>query len=254
MKKIYYALLILILLVSGCTAKPTPEVEESYVIGLDDTFVPMGFRDENNELVGFDVELANAVSELTGMQFSFQPIDWSLKETELNQGNIDMIWNGYSITDARKEMVGFSTPYMQNRQIVVVLADSEIETVADLVGMVVSVQKDSSALEAVTAQADVLASFKNGEVLQFDSNVDLFVDLEAGRSNAIILDEIFADYTIKLRNPSGYKVLAEDFGSEEYGIGFRKDDTELQTKINEALQTLIDNGTFDQIKANWFND
>ncbi|MEA5018559.1 MAG: amino acid ABC transporter substrate-binding protein [Erysipelotrichaceae bacterium] len=252
MKKLLVILFILVLTLSGCTTKkPT---EDTLVIGLDDTFVPMGFRNEQNEIVGFDIDLAAAVSDLTGLKFTLQPIDWSLKETELNQGNIDMIWNGYSITDSRKEIVLFSTPYLNNRQIVVVLANSDITTLSDLADKVVSVQKDSSALEAVTNQPDLLATFKDGKVREFDSNVDLFVDLETGRSDAIILDEIFADYTIKLRDPSAYRVLAEDFGNEEYGIGFRKTDVELQTKINDAIQTLIDNGTFDQIKAKWFND
>ncbi|MPM68420.1 Glutamine-binding periplasmic protein [bioreactor metagenome] len=214
----------------------------------------MGFRDENGDLVGFDIDLANAVSELTGLTFTFQPIDWSLKETELEQGNIDMIWNGYSITESRQAVVLFSDPYLENRQIVVVLADSDIQTLADLNNKVVSVQKDSSALEAVTNTPELLATFANGEVLQFDSNVDLFMDLEAGRSDAIILDEIFADYTMKQRGADQYRILDEDFGSESYGIGFRQSDTELETTINEALNTLKANGTFDQIKDNWFND
>jgi len=254
MKKIYFVLLTLLLILTGCTSKTDTEDQKTLIVGLDDTFVPMGFRDESGNLVGFDIDLANAVSELTGLKFEFQPIDWTLKETELNQGNIDMIWNGYSITASRQEEVLFSNPYLENRQIIVVLKDSDINSLTDLQDKVVAVQKDSSALEAVLSAPEVLATFKNGEVLQFDSNVDLFLDLEAGRSDAIILDEIFADYTMKQRGVDNYRVLSDNFGTESYGIGFRKDDTELQKTINDALQTLINNGTFDQIKSKWFND
>jgi len=254
MKKIYFVLLTLLLILTGCAFNTDTKEEETLIIGLDDTFVPMGFRDESGNLVGFDIDLANAISELTGLNFEFQPIDWTLKETELNQGNIDMIWNGYSITASRQEEVLFSDAYLENRQIIVVLSDSDINSLTDLQDKVVSVQKDSSALEAVSSEPDTLATFDNGQVLQFDSNVDLFLDLEAKRSDAIILDEIFADYMMKQRGVDNYRVLSDNFGTESYAIGFRKDDTELQQTINDALKTLIDNGTYDQIMSKWFND
>ena len=120
-------------------------------MGLDDTFAPMGFRDkESGELVGFDIDMANAVSQKIGKEIKFQPIDWTMKENELNAGNIDMIWNGYSVTELRKEQVLFSEPYLKNRQIILVLADSPVKTKADLEGQVVSVQAMSSAITAVT--------------------------------------------------------------------------------------------------------
>ena len=106
--------------------------KEQLVIGLDDTFVPMGFKDENGELVGFDVELANAVGKKLNKKIKFQSIDWSMKETELDNGNIDLIWNGYSITDERKEKVGFSKAYLNNTQVIVTLADSNIKSKKDL--------------------------------------------------------------------------------------------------------------------------
>ena len=97
--------------------------KDELVIGLDDTFVPMGFKDESGELVGFDIELAKAVGEKLNKKVKFQAIDWSMKETELNGGNIDLIWNGYSINDERKQKVEFSKPYLNNTQIIVTLAD-----------------------------------------------------------------------------------------------------------------------------------
>ena len=101
--------------------------KEELVIGLDDTFVPMGFKDESGELVGFDVELAEAVAKKLNKKIKFQPINWSMKETELDSGNIDLIWNGYSITDERKEKVEFSKAYLNNTQVIVTLADSNIK-------------------------------------------------------------------------------------------------------------------------------
>jgi polar amino acid transport system substrate-binding protein len=127
------ALLILIVLLAAGCAKEEPKAEE-LIMGLDDTFAPMGFRDEKGELVGFDVDLANEVAERIGMTIKFQPIDWSMKENELNAGNIDLIWNGYTITPERQEKVAFTKPYLENSQVIVVLADSDIKTKADLAG------------------------------------------------------------------------------------------------------------------------
>ena len=117
---------------TGCQSAAKPQgdswsaIEDrgKLVVGIDDTFAPMGFRDENNELAGYDIEMAKAVSEKLGIAFEFQTIDWSMKESELNAGNIDLIWNGYSITDTRKQQVAFSEPYLENRQLIITLADS----------------------------------------------------------------------------------------------------------------------------------
>ena len=115
MKKLLLALLIVGLL-AGCSTKQEGSKSTDLVIGMDDTFAPMGFRDEKNELAGFDVDLAKAIGEKLGVEIIFQPIDWSMRESELNAGNIDCIWNGYSITDKRKEMVNFTEPYLKNKQ------------------------------------------------------------------------------------------------------------------------------------------
>ena len=148
-RKVWMSLISLgLLMMSGCQAKTTAQ-QDSYstleqrgkvVVGIDDTFAPMGFRDENNELTGYDIDMAQAVSEKLGLTFEFQTIDWSMKETELNAGNIDLIWNGYSITETRKQQVAFSEPDLENRQLIITLADSAIETKDDLAGQSVAVQ------------------------------------------------------------------------------------------------------------------
>ena len=258
MKKLIVILLGLAIL-SGCGQKKTDSFETmkengEIVVGLDDTFVPMGFRNDKGEIVGFDVDLAKEIFSRIGLTPKFQAIDWSLKETELNNGNIDVIFNGYTITDARKEKVNFSDPYLDNRQIIITLATSDINTKADLAGKVVSVQKESSAYDAVTSDGDIVANLKDGQLITFDSNLELFLDLEAGRSDAIVLDEVLAKYVLLTKNADEYRILEDNFGNESYGIGFRKADTTLRDKVNEALKAIIADGTFDEIKKVYIND
>ena len=256
------AMLGVMLLVCGCQSAEAPAQDESeallergyLVVGVDDTFAPMGFRDENNELTGYDIELARAVGEKLGVEMRFQTIDWSMKETELNAGNIDLIWNGYSITESRRQQVAFSEPYLQNRQLIITLADSDIRTRSDLAGRVVAVQKESSALEAVMADEALSASLQGGAPVEFDTNIDCFMDLEAGRSDAIVVDEVLARYVMSQRGIEQYNVLDEDFGSEEYGIGMRKSDQLLQQRINEAMEQCEQDGTVAALQAKWFGE
>ena len=258
MKKICALFIILVLLLTGCsspktddTADKNSEETKTLVVGLDDTFAPMGFRDDAGELVGFDIDLAKAVAEKIGYEVSFQPIDWAMKETELNSGNIDCIWNGYSITEERKTKVAFSTPYLDNAQLIITLSGSDIASKADLADKTVAVQKESSALDAVTAD-DIAASLK--EIVEFDTNIDCFMDLEAGRCDAIVCDEVLARYIIKQRGEDKYNILSDDFGKEEYGIGFRLTDTELVASVDKALEDLKADGTYKDIYSKWFSE
>ncbi|MBU5455355.1 amino acid ABC transporter substrate-binding protein [Caproiciproducens sp. MSJ-32] len=228
--------------------------KDKLVLGFDDTFVPMGFKDENGEYVGFDIELAKAVAEKLGKEIVFQPIDWSMKETELNNGNIDFIWNGYSVTEERKEKVAFSDVYLDNRQVIITLADSGISSKKDLAGKVVGAQNQSSAVDAIEKEPEVLSSFKDGSIVTFDTNNDAFMDLEAGRLDAIVADEILAKYYIKQRGEEKYKVLAEDFGKESYAIGMRKKDEALVNAINKAIDELIEEGKAAEISIKWFGE
>ena len=255
MKKICALFIILVLLLTGCNATKTEEVKQdktkTLVVGLDDTFAPMGFRDDKGQLVGFDIDLAKAVAEKVGYEVSFQPIDWAMKETELNSGNIDCIWNGYSITEERKTKVAFSTPYLDNAQLIITLAGSDIASKADLADKTVSVQKESSALDAVTAD-DIAASLK--EIVEFDTNIDCFMELDAQRCDAIVCDEVLARYIIKQRGEEKYNILADDFGKEEYGVGFRLTDTDLVNSVNKALEDLKADGTYKEIYTKWFSE
>ena len=146
--------------------------KDEIIIGMDDTFVPMGFKNGNGETVGFDVDLAKAVGEKLNKEVEFQSIDWSMKESELNNGNIDLIWNGYSITDERKENVEFSKVYLKNRQVIITLADSKINSKNDLANAKVGAQNQSSAVDAIKAYGDMISKFYGGNVVTFETNND----------------------------------------------------------------------------------
>lgn len=222
-------------------------------VGLDDTFAPMGFRDNTGEIIGFDIDLANEVSERIGKNITFQSIDWAMKETELNAGNIDLIWNGYTITDERAEKVAFTEPYMENSQIIVVLADSDIQTKNDLAGKTVSAQQSSSAVDAIMAdESGIMEQFNNGEIIQYPSNNDVFNDLASGRSDAIVVDETMGRYYMKQNDDIDYRVLEETFGEEQYAIGLRKEDTKLKEQIDQAMTEIETDGTYEDIYQKWF--
>lgn len=223
---------------------------DKIVVGLDDTFAPLGFRDEEGNLSGVDVELIEATGEIMGIPFELQPIDWAMKETELANKNIDMIWNGYTITDERKEKVAFSQPYLKNRQVVVTMADSDINTLADLTDKTVAAQAESSAIDAINSKPEIAQTFKS--LGEFETNDQCLMDLEAGRTDAVVADEVIIRYYVSKKGEEKYKILEEDFGKEEYGIGVRKEDTQLLEALNVALDTLKENGTTKEISEKWF--
>ncbi len=223
---------------------------EQIVVGLDDTFAPMGFRDENGNLTGLDVDLMEAVSAEIGIPFQLQPIDWSMKETELNNKSIDLIWNGYTITPARQEAVLFSEPYLKNRQVVVTMADSDIKTLADLSGKQIGAQAESSAVDAIDTKPEIKDTF--GNLVTLETNDLCLRDMEAGRIDAVVADEVILRYYISQKGEEKYRILDEDFGDEEYGIGARKEDEDLIKAVNNALDTLKENGKAGEISKKWF--
>ena len=257
--------LVLILgtvVLSSCAPKAA-KAEETFaeiqkrgnvIVGFDDTFVPMGFKDKSGEIVGFDVDLAKEVFKRIGLAVKFQPIDWSMKEAELDSKNIDLIWNGYTITEERKQKVAFTTPYLENRQVVITLSSSKIASKADLKDKKVAAQNGSSSVDAINKEADLVKTFNGGKPVLFETNNDALMDLEAGRVDAVVADEILARYYMNERGNDKYKVLSEDFGKEEYGIGIRKLDKELLNKVNEALASMKKDGTSAKISKKWFGE
>jgi polar amino acid transport system substrate-binding protein len=240
---------------AGCASK-TKDVmaKDKLVLGFDDTFVPMGFKDDKGEVTGFDIDIAKEVSKKIGKEIAFQPIDWSMKESELNSGKIDFIWNGYTITKEREEKVSFTRPYLDNRQVIITLADSKINSKTDLKGVKVGAQNQSSAVDAINKEADLLKSFKEGKVYTFETNNDALMDLEAKRIDAVVADEILVRYYISKKGKEKYKVLKDDFGSETYGVGVRKSDKALLDKLNKAFDDMKNDGTAKKISEKWFGE
>ena len=228
----------------ACSKKEIKSVmdKDEIIVGLDDAFAPMGFKNESGEIVGFDVDLAKEVGQRLDKEVIFQPIDWSMKESELNSGNIDFIWNGYTITEERKEKVDFSEAYLNNKQVIVTLATADINAKSDLAGKKVGAQSESSAIEAMEKDMELYESFNGGEAITFEDNNQALMDLEAGRIDAVVADEILVKYYIKLKGEDKFKVLTEDFGSEEYGVGIRKGDIETVEAVNNAFEEMKKDG------------
>lgn len=246
--------------ISGCDKKEAspaakasapasaPASAKAITIGLDDNFPPMGFRDEKGQLVGFDIDLAKEAGKRLGVEVTFKPIDWSAKESELNGKRVDVLWNGLTITEKRKENILFTTPYLENRQIIVVTEKSAIKNKAGLAGKVVGLQDGSSAIEAVQKDA---AAKSIKEIKKFGDNVTALMDLSAGRLDALVVDEVVGRY-YTAKKPGEYRVLDENFGTEEYGVGARKDDIELMAKLQKTLDAMKADGSAANISTKWF--
>ena len=219
------------------------------VLGLDDSFPPMGFEDENGEIVGFDIDLAKEVCKRLGVELVTQPIDWNSKEVELDSKNIDCIWNGLSITPEREEALSLSQPYMNNSQAIVVRSDSDIETKADLEGKVVGIQAGSSAMDAVDAEPEVRDTF--GELVDMKDNVLALSELKNGTVDAVVADSVLIQYYTS-QDVDSYKILDDNFGTEQYAIAFRKSDMALTEAVNGILDEMIEDGTFAEISNTWF--
>ena len=184
-----------------------------------------------------------------GVELKLQPIDWSSNILELNSGNIDCIWNGFTISDERKAEVNFSDPYMQNRQVVIVSGDSGITALSDLKGKTLCLQTGSSAADALAANADFKASL--GDVVEVNDNVTAFMELDGKTSDALLMDEIVAAYYIT-QNKKDYVILDESLADEEYGVGFRLGDNTLRDEVNSQLKAMAADGTLKKISDTWF--
>nr|WP_180322445.1 amino acid ABC transporter substrate-binding protein [Defluviitalea raffinosedens] len=254
------SIMILSLFSTGCGKKAASKEDHSLeevkqkgvlVVGLDDTFAPMGFRDESGEIVGFDIDLAKEVAKRMGVEIELKTIDWNAKMMELNGKNIDVIWNGLSITEDRKKEILFSDVYLNNRQIIIVKNDSDIQTKADLADKVIGLQTASSAETAVNADTEVAEKVKG--ISDYPTNTTVLLELEAGRVDAAVMDEVVGKYYIS-KKPGQFRVLEDDFGRESYGIGFRLGDQSLADEVNRIMKELKDDGTAAEISKKWFGE
>ena len=236
---------------AGTTAAETAEAAGgTLIVGFDQDFPPMGFVGDNGEYTGFDLDLAKEVASRLGLEYKAQPIAWDSKDMELESGNIDCIWNGFTIT-GREDDYTWTTPYMANKQVFVVANDSDIKSQADLAGKVVEVQADSSAEAALKENQDLANIF--GQLLTTPDYNTAFMDLEQGAVDAVAMDVIVAGYQIKQRN-ADFKILDDSLSEEEYGVGFKKGNTELRDKVQGALEEMAADGTLAKISDEWFGE
>lgn len=251
--KLLVMTLAMVMCMSVFTAcgKKEKKAENTFILGLDDSFPPMGFVDENQNIVGFDIDVAKEVCKRLGYTLKLQPISWTAKETELNSKNIDCIWNGLSVSPERQEKFLLSDCYMKNNQVAVVLAGSECTKLEDLAGKKVVCQNSSTASDAIDAMPDFKKSLE--EVVYVADNVQAMLDLETKGSEAVIMDEVVARYYMeKESNKDKFKILDGVLSEEEYAIAFRKDDKELCDKVNKTLKEMAKDGKLAEISNKWF--
>lgn len=223
---------------------------EKLTVGFDQDFPPMGFIGDDGEYTGFDLELAAEVAERLGAEVAYQPIAWDMKDAELSSGNIDCIWNGFTMTD-REDEYTWSKPYMKNDQVFVVRADSGIASEADLAGKVVDVQTDSSAQRALAGMKELTESFASlNPVADYNT---AFMELEAGAVDAVAMDSVVANYQIEKRG-ADFNVLDESIAAEEYAIGFKKGNEELRDAVQEKLDEMAADGSLAEISKKWFGE
>lgn len=239
---------------TACGAKEEPAVAPvegdgtTFTVGFDAEFPPYGYRDDNGEYVGFDLDLAQEVCNRRGWTLVKQPIDWDAKDMELSSGSIDCIWNGFTI-NGREDDYTWSVPYVDNSQVFVVAENSGIATKADLAGKIVGVQKDSAALAALEDEEnqenlDLAASF--ADMVQYADYNTGFMDLESGAIDALAMDIGVAAYQIGQRD-GGYVILEEELALEQYGVGFLKGNDDLKNQVEETLMEMVEDGTFMEI-------
>ncbi len=227
--------------------------ENTLVVGFDAEFPPYGYKDDSGEYVGFDLDLAQEVCDRNNWTLVKQPIDWDAKDAELESGSIDCIWNGFTI-NGREDDYTWSDPYINNKQIFVVKADSGIKTFADLEGKIVETQKDSSALAALEGDQKALADTFETLTQVADYNTG-FMDLESGACDAVAMDIGVAQHDISSKdNPTDYYIIPQEISSEQYGVGFKKGNEELRDQVQDTLNEMFEDGTVLKIAQKYADD
>ena len=256
MKRVLVALLAISMaagVLTGCGSKGS---EKTFTVGFNAEFPPYGYRDDNGEYVGFDLDLAAEVCKRQGWELVKQPIDWDAKDMELSSGAIDCIWNGFTM-NGREDAYTWTEPYVDNSQVFVVAAASGVQNKEELAGKVVAVQKDSSALAALNDEenADNIAlrdSF--AQLIEYADYNTAFMDLEQGAVDAVAIDIGVAQYQIAQREAGKFVMLqGEDnkLAVEQYAVGFLKGNDELRDTVQKTLDEMAADGTFTQIAEKW---
>ena len=223
---------------------------DTFTVGFDQNFPPMGFVGDDGEYTGFDLDLAKEVCKRQGWEFVPQPIAWETKDATLNSGEIDCIWNGFTM-NGREDEYTWSDPYLDNQQVFVVRSDSGIESEEDLAGKIVDVQTESSAQAALDDNPELADTFGTLQVIpDYDTG---FMELESGAVDAVAMDIVVASYQIESRG-ADFTILDESIASEEYGIGFAKGNEALRDTVQTTLEEMAADGTMAEISEKWFGE
>lgn len=220
--------------------------DKTLIVGFDAEYPPYGYMDENGEYTGFDLELAQAVCDIEGWELEKKPINWDSKDMELNSGNIDCIWNGFTI-NGREDDYTWSDPYLNNEQVMVVTSDSGIETLADLAGKNVVVQAASAALDALNSEDNKELTDSFASLTENPDYNTAFMNIDSGAADAVAVDIGVAKYQLAQREEGKYKILDEPIQSEQYGIGFAKGNEELRDTVWAEVMKLYDEGEIDKL-------
>ena len=226
------------------------EAGDTFTVGFDQDFPPMGFVGDDGEYTGFDLELAQEVCDRLDLKFEPKPIAWDSKDAELSSGGIDCIWNGFTM-NGREDEYTWSDAYLDNKQVFVVREDSGINSEKDLEGKVVDVQTDSSAQAALDDNQELAATFGNLEVVP-DYNTG-FMNLESGAVDAVAMDIVVASYQIEKRD-AAFKILDYQIASVEYGVGFAKGNEAVRDQVQKTLEEMVADGTMAKISEKWFGE
>ncbi|NLV67491.1 MAG: amino acid ABC transporter substrate-binding protein [Spirochaetes bacterium] len=255
--KILSVLTVTVVILAGCGREQSKDDSLKkirgkgyFIVGLDDTFPPMGFRSEdNNEIVGFDVDLAKEAARRMGINVQFKPVVWDGVIMSLDRGDIDVIWNGLTITEEREKKINFSRPYLNNRQIIMVRFESPVNKLSDLKGKVIGLQRGSSSEKALGSNDSFAKSIK--EVKKYENNNLALMDLAAKRVDAVVIDEIVGRWSMAMK-PGKYKIIDDDLGKELYGVGIRKTDITFKEELDRVLEKIKNDSTGEEISKKWF--
>lgn len=263
MKKILLILLVLALALCGVAMAEESDwayIQDKGIVTVGITlFAPMNYY-EGDKLVGFDTELTTAVFAKLGIEPEFIEISWDAKEIELNSKNIDCIWNGMCITEERKQNMSMSNPYLYNTQAMVMKADREDEIMADIAGRYVVAEQGSTGegkllgniADDETVVVSAVEYFKDANYTAVDSMAKALLEVKSGTADVAVVDSVCAlgmvgegtDYADMVVN------LDNNFGLQEYGIGFRSG-SDLTELVNQAIIELSQDGTVAEIAARY---
>ena len=239
---------------SATAAAPSSATEvvgrDFVIVGVDTQSTPMAFWDaQTRVIVGYDIDMAKEALKRTGLKYEFQAIDWSKKEKDLLEDkNIDLIWSSMSVTEERKRIFAFSNPYIQNKQAIMVRADSGIQSKADLGGKKVAVNKGSIGADLIKRLSGSNAPAK---VEEFEQRIDIFSAVLSGQVDAAVTDGVVARY-YAVNSPGKFRVLKDSLQEEDFAVAVRPADAELLEKINKALSDMQADGTAEAIQQRWF--